>query len=129
MARLLIVEDAADTLELLRFVMEEEGHETACAVSGVEGLKKAREFKSDLILLDILLPELNGYQTVKMLRADPELREIPVIILTAKSQLSTLFDRATGTQVEGYLVKPFEVSQLKEKVAEVLRKSRKLTPS
>lgn len=129
MARLLIVEDSEDTLELLRMVMEEEGYEVVCATNGVEGLQKAKEFKPDIILADMLMPDMNGYMMNKNLKKDPELRTIPVVILTAKSQLSTLFDPATKTQVDAYMVKPFEASKLKEKVAELLRKSRNLAQS
>lgn len=122
MPKVLIVEDSEETLELLKMASELEGYEVGCAGNGMEGLKKAKDFQPDIILLDIMMPDMDGYAMNKKLKADPDLKDIPVCVLTAKAGLSTMFDALTNTQVDAYFSKPFQLAQVLKKMAELVQK-------
>src|SRR5215212_3036774 len=117
---ILTVDDMPENLEILRMRLETQGYAVVEACDGDEGLAKARELKPDLILLDIMMPKRDGISVVRELKADPELRAIPVILVTAKADTN---DVVQGLDAGGddYLTKPFEHSALLARVRSMLR--------
>jgi two-component system, OmpR family, alkaline phosphatase synthesis response regulator PhoP len=119
--KILVVDDEEDILELLRFNLTKEGFAVVCAASGEEALKFARAEKPDLILLDLLLPGIDGLEVAKRLKNDPSTNEIPLIMVTAKGEEA---DIVTGLEVgaEDYITKPFSRKVLIARVRAVLRR-------
>jgi twitching motility two-component system response regulator PilH len=113
-ALVLIVDDSPTDLHVMQTALEKGGFRTASAADGGEGIRKARELRPDLILMDIVMPGLNGFQATRELANDPETRRIPVIMVTSKSQES---DRVWGLRqgAVDYLVKPVAMDQLLRK--------------
>lgn len=128
MSKVLIVDDERDILDLLRMHLEHEGHEVAEAANGIDALKQAISGIPDLIVLDWMLPGLDGLNVFKRLRTDSRTRDIPVILLTAKAQQA---DRLTGLELgaDDYLTKPFSPRELLLRVNAVLRRVKKVTTS
>ncbi|AZO69961.1 response regulator [Mesorhizobium sp. M1D.F.Ca.ET.043.01.1.1] len=118
--RILAVDDTPENLEILRMRLEANGYEVATAADGEEGLAKAREFTPDLILLDIMMPKLDGIAVVRLLKRDSSLQAIPVILVTAKADTR---DVVEGLDAGGddYLTKPFEHQALLARVRSMLR--------
>jgi class 3 adenylate cyclase/CheY-like chemotaxis protein len=118
--RILAVDDTPENLEILRMRLEANGYEVATAADGEEGLARARELTPDLILLDIMMPKLDGISVVRMLKHDQSLRSIPVILVTAKADTR---DVVEGLDAGGddYLTKPFEHRALLARVRSMLR--------
>ncbi len=117
--RILVVEDDPDQVELLRFNLKRAGFSVGTAADGIEGLKKARSIAPDLILLDLLLPELNGFAVCEILRRDPATAAIPILVLTA---LSSSFSRLVGLEAgaHDYLTKPFSPKVLLTRINQLL---------
>src|SRR6185503_2472842 len=122
MARILIIEDETPMRTALKDVVEAEGYRAITAADGESGLQRAIEEKPDLILLDIMMPKLDGYEVCAALRRSANL--VPILMLTAKGQIE---DRVTGLDVgaDDYLVKPFSTEELLARVRALLRRSRK----
>lgn len=118
--RILAVDDTPENLEILCMRLEANGYEMATAADGEEGLAKARSLKPDLILLDIMMPKLDGISVVRILKADVLLRSIPVILVTARADTR---DVVEGLDAGGddYLVKPFDHRALMARVRSMLR--------
>jgi DNA-binding response OmpR family regulator len=118
--RLLIVEDEADLVEMVKMRLEASGFEVSAAYDGQEGLDKAKKEKPDLIILDLMLPKIDGYKVCRMLKFDEKYRNIPIIMFTARAQES---DRKLGEGVgaDAYIVKPFEPQALLSKISELLK--------
>jgi class 3 adenylate cyclase/CheY-like chemotaxis protein len=118
--RILAVDDTPENLEILRMRLEANGYAVVTAADGEEGLTKARELEPDLILLDIMMPKLDGISVVRMLKQDGSLRSIPVILVTAKADTC---DVVEGLDAGGddYLTKPFEHRALLARVRSMLR--------
>lgn len=93
--RILAVDDTPENLEILRLRLEANGYEVMTAADGEEGLAKVREFKPDLILLDIMMPKLDGISVVRTLKQDASLRSIPVILVTAKADTRDVIEGLT----------------------------------
>ncbi|MFQ5842125.1 MAG: response regulator [Thermodesulfobacteriota bacterium] len=108
---ILIVDDEQDIVEALRFSLEMEGFQCLASYDGVDGLKKAKEENPDLIILDIMLPKIDGYRISRLLKFDEKYRHIPIIMLTARTQER---DISTGkeTGADEYVTKPFEMDSL-----------------
>ena len=121
MKRILIIDDEQDMLDLLRPRLEAAGYEISTALDGQEGLNKAREEKPDLILLDVMMPKMDGYQVCRFLKFDEEYKHIPIVLLTARGQAQ---DKETGKKVgaDGYLTKPFEKDALLDTISQLLKK-------
>ncbi|MDE1998057.1 MAG: response regulator [Burkholderiales bacterium] len=114
MKRVLITEDQADIRKLIHMTLEFEDYEIREAPDGAEGLRVAREFKPDLMLLDIMMPgEIDGLQACRQIKSDPNLKHIRVVLLTARGQVA---DRQAGKDAgaDSYLVKPFSPLELIE---------------
>ena len=122
MARILIIEDEQDLSGLVEYNLRAAGFEAEAAGTGATGLARARANVPDLVLLDLMLPDLAGSEVLRMLKSDSELRKVPVIIVSAKGQES---DRVQGLELgaDDYVVKPFSVRELLLRVRAVLRRS------
>ena len=118
MSRIMIVDDENDIVELIRFVLEREGHEVFSASNGRQALEKVVQINPDLIISDIMMPEMDGYTMNTRLQAMDETRSIPVIILTAKGQMRDLF--VLGSNVVSFMEKPFDPKGLRQRIKEVL---------
>ncbi|NET89848.1 MAG: response regulator [Kamptonema sp. SIO1D9] len=114
-ADILVVDDTPANLRLLVTCLRQKGYKVRPVTDGYAALKAVQHFQPDLILLDILMPKLNGYQVCEQLKANPETKEIPVIFLSA---LNEAFDKAKGFQVGGadYITKPFQVEEVLARV-------------
>tara|TARA_Y100001960_G_scaffold322942_1_gene400433 strand:+ start:2431 stop:3111 length:681 start_codon:yes stop_codon:yes gene_type:complete len=126
MYTVLITEDEADIRQLISFNLERESMETLLAKDGIEAIEIAQEKEPDLIILDIMLPKLDGFAVFKELRQDSRTRDIPVIMLTAKAQLD---DVVTGLEMgaDDYLTKPFSPRELVLRVKALLRRIKTTT--
>jgi len=118
--RILAVDDVPENLEIVRVRLEAHGYEVVTAADGEEALARAREVEPDLVLLDIMMPKLDGISALKQLKQDAALRFVPVILLTAKSDTA---DVVAGLEAGGddYLTKPFEQAALIARVRSMLR--------
>ena len=114
MALVLIVDDSPTDVHVMQKALEQNGFRTASAADGSEAIRKARELHPDLILMDIVMPGVNGFQATRELANDPSTRSIPVIMVTSKAQES---DRVWGLRqgAVDYLVKPVTTDQLVRK--------------
>jgi PleD family two-component response regulator len=121
--RILIVEDEPALRELVAVALEREGFRVRQAADGQEGLRLARAEGADVILLDVMLPKLNGFEVCQRLRQDPSTALIPVVMLTALGELK---DRLTGFKLgaDEYLCKPFDVAELVARVERLRRRAR-----
>jgi DNA-binding response OmpR family regulator len=121
--KILIVDDEPDVASLLNLMLKSKGYETITAGDGQEALEKARHEKPDLIVLEIMLPRLDGYKVARMLKFDEKFSHIPIIMVTAKIQEK---DKKTGLEMgaDAYVTKPFDTAMLLEKINEVLAKSK-----
>jgi CheY-like chemotaxis protein len=119
MARVLVVDDEPDVLLLCRLNLEQRGHQVLEAPNGDEALDLAREGGPDLVVLDLMLPGIDGYQVLQALRADDRTSEIPVLVLTAKS-LQADRERSRQLGAAAFLTKPFLPDELCDMVDEVL---------
>jgi len=119
--KILIVEDEAEMREAIKLRLEANQFEVITAADGSEGLSKARTEKPNLIILDIMLPKLHGFRLCRMLKFDENYKNIPVIILTAKTQ-KTDINRGKEMGAEAYITKPFKSEELLAEINELLAK-------
>ncbi len=119
--KILIVDDEVDLVETLRFPLEMEGFNVLVSHNGEDALTLARKETPDLILLDLMLPKLDGYKVCRLLKFDERYKHIPILMLTAKTQEK---DKLLGmeTGANEYITKPFDMDQLIEKVKTYLNK-------
>ena len=118
MERILIIEDEPDIQELLKNYLEEEGYETEQALDGIEGIGKFRKRKFDLILLDVMLPKVDGFGVLEMIRQESD---VPVIMLTALDDEAYQM-KGYDLKVDEYVTKPFSIKLLLKKIEAVLRR-------
>jgi len=119
--RILIVDDEPDLVEFVKIRLEANNYETITAVDGEEAIAAVKKEKPDLIVLDILLPKMNGYEVCTRLKNDPECASIPVLMLTAKAQENDIL-LAKKSGADAYISKPFEASLLLFHIKELLEK-------
>ena len=121
MSKVLIVEDEADLSGLLHYNLQAAGFEVQIASNGASAVALARAFHPDLVLLDVMLPDISGTEVLRMLREDPALRRTAVVMVTARGQEA---DRVTGLELgaDDYVVKPFSVRELILRVKAILRR-------
>jgi len=115
------IEDESEMIDLMRLILGRRGYEVRGATSGMDGLKLIREEKPDLILLDLMMPEMDGWEVYQQIKADEKTRDIPVIVVTAKAQS---IDRVLGlhiAKVDDYIAKPFSPQELLNSVEKVLK--------
>jgi DNA-binding response OmpR family regulator len=118
--KILVVDDEVDLVETIRFPLESEGFTVLVSYNGEDALNQARKENPDLILLDIMLPKLDGYKVCRLLKFDERYRNIPILMLTAKTQEK---DKTIGmeTGADEYITKPFDIDELLEKVKSYLK--------
>ena len=119
---LLLVEDEPDLLDLLTFNLERAGYRVETAPTGEEGLEKARRLHPDLVLLDLMLPGMDGLEVCRSLRRTPELRDTPVIMLTARGEEQDIV-RGLELGADDYIAKPFSTPVVLARVKAVLRRA------
>lgn len=117
--RILVVDDEKTLVKGMKFNLENEGYEVECAYDGAAALELAREGRFDLIILDVMMPEMDGLEACMKIR---EFSNVPIIMLTAKSEV---FDRIQGLEMgaDDYIVKPFEMKELIARINAVLRRT------
>lgn len=127
LGRVLLVEDEKDVAELIRYNLFKEGYDVLLAKDGVEGLKMVREARPDLILLDLMIPALNGWEVCRRLKQDPETRGISVIMVTGRAEEG---DKVLGLELgaDDYITKPFSPRELLARIRAVGRRGRGLEP-
>lgn len=120
--RILCIEDESEMIELTRLVLEREGFEVLGAVGGAQGLKTLKLERPDLVLLDLMMPDMDGWEVYRQMKADKDLADIPVIVVTARAQS---IDKVLGLQVAkvaDYITKPFGPKDLISSIRRVLDK-------
>ncbi len=119
MAQILIVDDSPTEIHVLTTILEKLGHSIETAPNGEEGIARAKELKPDLILMDVVMPGMNGFQATRQISKDEETAHIPIIIVTTKDQET---DRVWGLRqgAKDYLTKPVDEATLIEKVGTLL---------
>ena len=117
----MIVDDEVDLVETVRFPLEMEGFNVLVSYNGEDALNQARKEEPDLIILDLMLPKLDGYKVCRLLKFDERYKHIPILMLTAKTQeKDKILGRETGA--DEYITKPFEMDDLMQKVKAYLNK-------
>ncbi len=120
---ILIVDDEPDIIEILRYNLEKEGYKTVSAINGLEAVSKAKEFKPDLILLDVMLPDMDGIQTCETIRGIPELSKCIIAFLTARSEdYSEIAGFNAGA--DDYITKPIRPKVLITRIQSLLKRSK-----
>ncbi|RMG99425.1 MAG: response regulator [Chloroflexi bacterium] len=127
--KVVCIEDELEMIELVKLILGRNKFEVIGAVGGQEGLNKIAEVKPDLVLLDLMMPEMDGWEVYQKMKASEEMRDIPVIVVTAKAQS---IDRVLGlhiARVDDYITKPFGPQELLESVERVIRNRNKAKSS
>ncbi len=120
--RILCIEDEPEMIDLIRLILGRRGFDVHGASGGVEGLQKVRQEHPDLVLLDLMMPDLDGWEVYQQMKADEATRDIPVIVVTAKAQS---IDKVLGlhiAKVDDYIAKPFSPQDLLASVDKILSK-------
>jgi len=127
LGRVLVAEDERDVAELIRYTLVREGFDATVAGNGAEALRLARDGQFDLVLLDLMLPQLNGWELCRRLRLEPATRAIPVIMVTARADKG---DKVLGFEMgaDDYVTKPFSPRELLARVRAVIRRTRPPAP-
>ena len=122
MATVLVADDVASQLQMIGDIMTKAGFEVMKAADGCEAVKIAEEKKPDLLVLDIIMPKMNGFEVVRELRSSPKTEKLPIVLC---SQKNTEIDRIWGIEqgADAYLIKPFEPKQLVNIVQRLLEKN------
>ncbi len=120
MAKILVIEDEPNILKLVSFILKSSHYSTLEANCGKDGIEKARKEKPDLIVLDVMMPNMDGFEVAKILTADKATKGIPILMLSSKAQFE---DKMKGIDsgATDYITKPFEKEELLEKVREFLK--------
>jgi two-component system response regulator VicR len=119
--KVVCVEDEPEMIDLIQLILNRKGFEVIGANGGIKGLEAIRRVKPDLVLLDLMMPEMDGWQVYQQLKADESTAEIPVIVVTAKAQN---IDKVLGlhiAKVDDYISKPFSLQELVDRVDKVLK--------
>ena len=117
--QILCIEDEPEMIDLIRLILERRGFNVQGAAGGMEGIKKVRELLPDLVLLDLMMPDMDGWEVYQQMKADEATRGIPVIVVTAKAQS---IDKVLGlhiAKVDDYIAKPFSPQELLDSVEKV----------
>jgi two-component system, sensor histidine kinase and response regulator len=117
--KILIVDDAEDTVDLLRKRFRAEGYDTDQAFNGEEGLQKVSEYNPDLVVLDVMMPKMDGYEVCKRMKSDEKTKYIPVLMLTAKGEVDYKV-KGLETGADDYMAKPFDYKELSARIRSLL---------
>ena len=118
---ILVVDDERDLLDLIEYNLKKEGFKVLKAENGEEGISKAKEYRPDLILLDIMMPKMDGLEAVEIMRKDEDLKKTPIIFLTARSDDKTEID-GLNKGGDDYITKPISTTKLVSRIKAVLRR-------
>jgi CheY-like chemotaxis protein len=121
MPKILVAEDERDIRELIGFTLRFAGFDVVLASNGIEAIDKAPQEQPDLIILDVRMPKMTGYEVCRLLKEDPITSEIPIVFLSAKGQEGEIEQGLASGAVE-YIVKPFAPDELTEQVKDILRR-------
>jgi len=124
--KMMVVDDEEDTINMMKSIFEEEDFEVEVARDGPECLDKLKTFVPDIILLDIMMPKMNGWVVFLNLQKNPEFRKIPVMVVSAKPLSEESQNKVTLLGVKDYVIKPFEISTLTAKVKSVIEENKKI---
>jgi DNA-binding response OmpR family regulator len=119
--KILIADDNENIREALTYLLEDEGYQLWLAKDGAETIEKVREFRPDILFLDIMMPEINGYDVCQVIKSDPVLKNTYVIMLTAKGQVAEQ-ERGKEVGADEYVVKPFSPMEILTKIKNILDK-------
>lgn len=119
MAKILIAEDEPDIRELVTFMLKFAGYEVVAAANGEDAVRTASRERPDLVLMDVRMPRMTGYDACRMMKANPDLRNVPVVFLSAKGQESEI-QSGLEAGAEAYLLKPFSPAELTNRVRGIL---------
>ena len=118
--RVVCIEDEPEMIDLVRLILGRKGFDVIGANGGIEGLETVKREKPDIVLLDLMMPDMDGWEVYQQIKADPDLREIPIVVVTAKAQS---IDKVLGlhiAKVDDYITKPFGPQELLESVEKLL---------
>lgn len=118
--KILVVDDEPDMVKALQIRLEQAGYQVITAYEGESGLDKTREEKPDLVILDIMMPVMDGFQVCEKIKSDPSIKGIPVIMLTAKT-MGDDFDKAMEKKADWYITKPFDDKHLLRRIKGLLQ--------
>lgn len=118
--KILVIDDEEDMLKLLKMRFEQENFQVVTATDGVLGIKAAEQESPDLIILDIMMPNMDGYTCLKEIRKLPKIKDVPVVVLSGKEE-EKVRDLFAFQKISGYIEKPFELDDMVAKVREVLK--------
>ncbi|MDZ4770396.1 MAG: response regulator, partial [Chloroflexota bacterium] len=126
--RILVVDDDVDSLKLIGLMLQRNGYEVVAANSGVQALGRATSETPDLIILDVMMPDMDGYEVCRRLRADTRTRAIPIIMFTAKTMID---DKVAGFEAgaDDYLTKPTHPAELAQRVRSILSRNAAQRPA
>lgn len=119
--KIVLVEDEPDILKTLQVFLQSEGFQVLTAVDGIQGLNMAREEEPDLIILDIMIPKLDGYKVCAMLKLDEKYKRIPIVMFTARAQEADK-EIGKGVGADAYITKPFNPEALLTTIKELIKK-------
>ena len=120
--KILIVDDELDALTALKRALESDNYNVVEAVDGLSAIKKIKTEKPDIVLLDLMMPEIDGFEVCKRLKSDPLYKHVPIIMLTAKGEIN---DKIEGIEMgaDDYVTKPFNLKEIRARIKMVLRRS------
>ena len=117
--RIIVIDDERTICEAIEFLLENEGYDVITAYNGEEGLQQVYKFPPDMLIVDLLMPKMNGFRVVKRVRNDPAFKEIPILMLTVVDDKLNI-EEGYSSGVTDYMVKPFEVDDLLARVRTLL---------
>ncbi|MBI2144316.1 response regulator [Candidatus Woesearchaeota archaeon] len=117
--KILVIDDEPNILKLVSFILESKGYEAVEASSGREGIEKARKEKPDMIVLDVMMPGMDGFETARKIKAEPAMGSIPILMLSSRAQFE---DKMKGIDsgAMDYITKPFDREEFLQKVEEII---------
>src|SRR5690348_16301809 len=121
MANIVVIDDTQSLLQLVSLYLKQAGHQVTTANDGVEGVRAAQHVKPDLIITDVMMPNMDGYEVTRRLRRDPATARIPIITLTAHSELESKI-KAFEAGADDFMTKPFDAGELVARVSVLLRR-------
>lgn len=126
--KILVIEDDPATLRLIDYSLRHEGYQVLTASNGLEGIRKAHNEKPDLIILDVMLPGIDGFEICHRLRSEPDTTQLPILMLSAKAQE---IDKDTGLKVgaDAYLAKPAAPADIVSRVESLLSQKKRASPA
>jgi CheY-like chemotaxis protein len=118
---ILVIEDDPRSIKLMELILDSQGYQAVVARTGKEGLAAARSHRFDVILLDLMLPEVDGFEVLGQLQADPDLADVPVVVTSARARPTTK-EEAAGLGADFYLTKPYRKAELLDLLASLLKR-------